>query len=182
MKGTWRRSALLLLLLGAVPLFAVDVELPVAGRGVLAFDLADGWREESRDLPENLPPTVTWERSGSVRGAFLLTAIWSPSGEASFGGEEFARGVVLRTRDKLLPSASESELLLSPIQGAQGNGFFFAATDRNYKPGPGQYRVVTSGALAAGDLLLVFTVLSDGKNDPAVQEALAAVSRASLKK
>jgi hypothetical protein len=82
----------------------------------------------------------------------------------------------------MLASAVEAELPLVAIKGAQGAGSYLAATDKNYKAGAGQYLVATTGALGANGLLLVFTVLSDGKNDLAVKEALAAVGQASLAK
>ena len=183
MRQSSCRLALGLLLLSATAsLFALKIELPVSGHGVLRCEFPDGWKEEGRNVPEGLPATVTCERSGPFRGAFLLTVMWSPDNDPNFGSEENARGVIRHMRDKLLASAVETELPLVAIQGTQGSGFYFAATDKNYKAGAGQYPVATSGALGADGLLLVFTVLSDGGNDPAVKEALAAVCQASLAK
>jgi hypothetical protein len=179
MRQTSRRFALLLLCATA-PLFALKIDLPVAGHGVLRFGLPDGWKEESRNVPEGLPPTVTCERSGPVRGELLLTVVWSPDGDPRFGSEENARGAVRLARDRMLASAVEADLPLVAIKGAQGAGSYLAATDKNYKAGAGQYLVATTGALGANGLLLVFTVLSAGKNDLAVKEALTAVRQASL--
>ncbi len=64
----------------------------------------------------------------------------------------------------------EQELPLTDLKGAQVEGCYYAATDR--APKQGEYRRLYQGAVAARDVIVMFTVLF---NDGAEREAQAAL-------
>lgn len=165
----------------AQPAFADD--LPIPGRGTLTFNLPSAWREVRRITPKDLPPTIEFERGGSPRGSFQMTVLWSPKNDPSFTSSEKIREICLAGQAALKGGTVEQELPLHPLKGAQGAGFFYEATDRSYKapagnPPPGEFPVLTHGELGVGQLIMGFTIMSDAKGDPAVNEAMASVQKA----
>ena len=57
------------------------------------------------------------------------------------------------------------------LQGASGVGFYFVATDRAAEPE--DFRCMSQGALAVGDLTVRFTILTNEGQDTVVELALA---------
>lgn len=176
-------------LLGAALLLLGDpqgtvVPMLVPGHGLFSLQLPARWKEVSRSMPAQVPPSVAFERSGAPRGSLELTVIWDPKGEPGFSGEASLRRLALRAQEAVRANAVERELPLVAMQGLQGRGFRFTATDRTYvaagKPTPGEYPILTHGMLAVGNAVVSFTLLSDAKDDAAVKEALAAMHSAAL--
>jgi hypothetical protein len=177
------RAAALLVAL-AQPVLAHD--LPIPGRGVFTFTLPAEWKEVRRISPKDLPPTIEFERSGSLRGSLQMTVLWSPKNAPDFTSPEKVREICLASQVALKGGTVEQELPLQPLKGAEGSGFFYEATDKTYhapagsRP-PGEFPVLTHGELGVGQLIVGFTIMSDAKDDPAVREALASIQKASLR-
>lgn len=170
-----------LLLLGCTAtLGAMQSILPVPGHGVLRLDLPAPWKETRRAIPEDLPPTIEFNRSLPPEGSLQVTAMWSPKADPTFSQEPGVRALVLLSRTRILEGAVEKDLPLLPITGAQGRGFHFSATDRDFKAGPGSYPILTEGGLGAGQVVLIFTILGHAKEDVVVREALAALAKATV--
>jgi hypothetical protein len=161
-------------------LFAAETNLPIPRHGTLSIELPTGWDEERRATTDNLPPTLEFKCLPPLRGSLQLTVMWSPKDDPSFGDEQSAKNMTLLAQKQIQPLAVETDLSLIRMKGAQGSGFYFSATDREFKPGPGQYPVVTSGVLGSGKILLIFTILSNAKDDQVVQMALSSISKASI--
>ena len=170
-----------LLLVGSTAaLGAMHSGLPVPGHGVLRIELPSEWKEASRATPEDLPPTIEFYRSGPAGGSLQVTAMWSPKSDPAFGLEKGVRELALLARARVVEGAVEKELPLLPFTGAQGPGFHFTASDRDFKPAPGQYPILTEGSLGAGQVVLIFTILGNAKDDVVAREALAALARATV--
>ncbi|MBI3130930.1 MAG: hypothetical protein HYZ13_06195 [Acidobacteria bacterium] len=106
--------------------------------------------------------------------------MWSPKPDPAFGLEKGVRDLVLLSRARVLEGAVEKELPLLPFTGAKGPGFHFSATDRDFKPAPGQFPILTEGSLGAGQVVLIFTILGNAKDDVVAREALAALALATV--
>ncbi len=159
-------------------------ELYVPGRGTLTIPLPAVWQETHRGLSGECSVEMVFERPGPVRGSLQVTVAWSPQGDPAFSTPESVRRSCLSGRKALEGQTVEKELPLQPLGGPQAAGFYYEATDRSYRkpagaPEPGQYPVITGGILGLGRQLLIFTIMSDAKADPAAKEALEAVRLAS---
>ncbi|HEX7151545.1 MAG TPA: hypothetical protein VF618_08670 [Thermoanaerobaculia bacterium] len=148
----------------------------VPGHGALKLSVPAGWTDGVRGQ-EGLPPTIRisyGEGDGDV--LVMITPFWSPKGDAQFNSTENIRTAVERSREAVLPSAVEKELVLRPIRTASGEGHFFWATDR--APKAGEYEYVASGAVPAGKLLVTFTILSHAEPPAGIDKALAILKSA----
>jgi hypothetical protein len=169
------------LVLAAAPVALTPADqFPIADKGILRFALPQTWKEVRRKTPANLPPTFSFARSGRVRAALELTVVWSAAGDPQFNSTENLRKLALMGQAALKGGTVEDELPLKPLKGTAGQGFVYAATDKNSKGGPDDFPVLTHGELPAGDLVLSFTAFSESKDDVAVQEALGALQKATL--
>ena len=171
------------LVLFSTAAFTFGADLPVPNRGILRLELPGAWKEEKRTTPEGLPPTIEMLRSANPRGSLQVTVMWSPKDDPEFAREKNLRELALAGQKVILPTIVEQELPLQPIQGAKGIGFYYSATDKNYKPtngalDPNDMPILTHGELGAGSFVLSFTILSDAKDDVAVNEALVAMRNA----
>ncbi len=165
---------------------AISSELPVLDRGTFILTLPPEWKEVHREAPKDLPPTIAFERSGSPRGSLQVTVMWSPKDESDFASPEKVRGFCIAGQSAIKEGSVEQDLILKPISGSQGVGFFYDATDKDYKapqgnPLPGQFPIITHGELGIDRLMMSFTIMSDAKGDIAVNEALAALQKATIK-
>lgn len=172
--------------MGCVPLLLAQ-GLPVPDRGTIVLTLPPAWKETQRKTPTNLPPTFTFERAGSPRGSLLVTLSWSPDAEADFTAPERIRAFCVAGQRAFKDETVEQDFPLKPLTGTQGVGFFYDATDKNYKspqgnPVPGEFPVLTHGELGMGSLLVSFTVMTDAKGDASVLEALNAIQKATLQR
>ena len=150
----------------------------VGDKGSLEFALPPVWKEVERSMPALLPPTFSFRRSGPVRGTLQVTVFWSPSDDPAFASQENIRSMSLKGQAALIGGgAVEDQLPLHSLQGAQGQGFMYSAIDKSPAGGPDDFPVLTHGELGIGNMVASFTVLSDARDNVAVQEAVAAIRK-----
>lgn len=158
--------------------------LPVPGHGGLRLELPAQWKETARSTPKGLPPTITFERQGTPRGSLEITVLWTPKPDPTFAQEANIRALTLKGQAQVRDKALEKVLPLLTLQGAQGKGFYYVATDRAYKatvpPTAGEYPVLTHGEVGVEVCVVSFSLFSDEKDSTATQEGLAAVRGARL--
>ena len=161
-------------------------DLPIPPRGIYHLVPPPSWKEQNHQTPKDLPPSISLERVGALRGSLELTVIWHPKNDPAFTRPDNIRALVIAGQSAIRANAVEKEFPLQPIQGTAGQGFYYVATDRTYKlpasgiPVPGEYPVLTHGELGLGTVVVSFTIFSDGKDDVAVKEALAAIRGATF--
>ena len=99
--------------------------------------------------------------------------------EVRLGGavdEARLRDAIRDAAERVKPEAVESYLEVRQLNGANGVGYYFAATDRD--PGPGEFKFMNQGALQVGTLTLWFTILANDGEDTVAVEALAMLQAA----
>lgn len=160
--------------------------LPVPGHGEVHLVLPATWKEVRRELPVGRPPSMAVDRMGMARGSLELTVIWDPKGDPGFARPGNVRSLTLKGQVAVRGQSVEKDFPLLPILGTAGQGFYYVATDQTYKlpasgvPVAGEYPILTHGELGLGTVVVSFTIFSDGKDDAAVKEALAALRGAVL--
>jgi len=149
---------LLVLALAFAPgAFAASFEFP--GHGTLTLDVPASWHAQLEQPGDDLPPTIRLSDGDSL---LLVTALWSPDDDKGFNDERKLHDLMEENGTQLLPSARESELTLSRVEGAACQGYYYFLTDKD--PGPGEYEYLSRGGIGTGDLLLVVTYLSHAKD------------------
>jgi hypothetical protein len=140
-------------------------ELP--DHGGLSLAVPDGWASDSQ-TPGRWPQTITFTPQTGVQFKILVTVAQQHDGSLRPDVERAAQGAA--------PQSVEGVLPLHEINGTDGVGFYFSATDR--APKPGEYKYLTQGALRVGDISLLFTVLTNDGQEAVVQRALDMLRKA----
>jgi hypothetical protein len=139
----------------------------VPGQGTLRLTLPAGWTDRERE-------PMTYEiRDAKNQLLLLITPLWSPKNDPHVNSAEEIREGITHAADEIQPTAVEKQLVVREIATSSGKGYYFTATDR--APKPGEYEYLANGAVAAGRLLVSFTVLSHSRD---VERALAVVRSA----
>jgi len=170
--------------LGAAPTFAATdpghdtrrYTLPNAGG--LELSVPASWRQELL-RPRDGVITVWFKPASGDDFSLLVTLVTDTNCLSCLFGFDTVRNVrelIEQTGDALLPAAVEKSVPLVPFENTTDRGYYFSLTDRI--PSPAVYERVTHGAIAMGESLLSFTLLTHAKDDALVREALDLVRTA----
>jgi hypothetical protein len=150
---------------------AADMRVSLPERPALIIPLPVGWRGQVRRATPNLPPTVMLSSITEKNFEVMVTPIWPPSTDAKPLTPDFLRAMVAAGAQKAKAQAVEKDLPVRDLSGQGLSGAYFSATDR--APKPGEYRNLTQGMVAVGELHVGFTILSNGDagavTGPAIQ-------------
>jgi len=105
----------------------------------------------------------------------LVTPVWRTWPAAPADSADIKGRVEMRA-DQVKPKAVEKELVIQEIRGASGVGYYFSATDR--APKPGEFKYMLQGMIRVGELLVMFTVLTQDGGDPIRRQSIAALQSA----
>jgi len=148
------------------PAAGVRLAIDVGDHGEVAFLVPNGWKATSGEPDPPLPGSIRFEPPA---GHFLVTVtpLWGPGEATEPLDSEVARLLVEAARDRALAGALEAELPVRELDGPGLPGWYYAVTDRDLveskrPPGPDEYRCLMQGAVVAGQVVLVFSLLDDG--------------------
>jgi len=171
--------SLAILLFGVGPSVAQDAglrrfELP--NRDTLELVLPAGWAEHLEQPAGGGPPTIEITVvEGGPRQVFV-TPEWPDPLAKEVRELPSLRDAVRDIAERIQPQSVEAYLEVRQLDGANGTGFYFAATDNS--PGPEEFRFMNQGALQVGELTLWFTILTNAGQDTVAVEALAMLQTA----
>ncbi len=149
---------------------------PIPGHGELELTVSNGWKSEIHRSQEFMPPTLIFSPKKGNDFQLLITVLWDAAGKQDFRSPDKLKAFVMKDGQKLLPKAIEKELTVQQMRGIHSIGYFYTLTDK--APNPGEFRYMTRGGLAVGNLLLNFTVLYRKENSPFFAEALSVLREA----
>lgn len=178
MRKIGAASFLLICLWSALPAAAADRTVRyyvLPDHGELALSVPDAWVDNLHQPPDRLPPTITFKEMSGASFEVLVTPIWAAPGHAMPTQEE-AKRIVQGGADKAAEQAIEKNIPIRNLVGAAGRGFYFQATDK--APAPGEYKIMTQGAIVLADLIVTFTALTNDGQGEIVAAALAMVASA----
>jgi len=151
-------------------------EFRLPQRGALQFNVPRSWKEEIRQPPQDLPPTIVFHPSSGNGFQVLITPMWAVStGMVMPDGEEIRRSVTQAAEDAKA-QAVERNIPIVEIRGDFGIGYYFSATDRS--PKPGEFKYLTQGLVRIGELAAAFTILTNDGADEVVPDTLLMLRRA----
>jgi hypothetical protein len=149
---------------------------PIPDHGVLELNVPTSWKGEVHKPQENMPPTIIFKPAVGKDFEVLITVLWDTAGEQDFNNPAKVRTLVENDGQKILPKSVENRLVVQQIRGINNIGYFFSLTDK--APNPGEFRYITRGGIAVGNLLLNVTILYRVKDSPLVKDALSMLREA----
>jgi hypothetical protein len=151
--------------------FAADMRVALPDRPALVIPLPVGWRGQVKRAVPDLPPTILLSSITEKNFTVMVTPIWPLNADAKPLTPEFLRAMVAAAAQKAKPQAVEADLPVRDLSGQGLFGAYYSATDK--APKSGEYRNLTQGMVAIGELHVGFTILSNGDaaavNGPAIQ-------------
>jgi hypothetical protein len=144
---------------------------PLPEHGVFRMTVPQGWRDELRQPPKALPPTIVFRPASGPPFEVLVTPIWRARADAPLPtkGElqQRVEGAIEGVRSQVV----EKNIRLVEFQGASGAGVYFSVTDR--APKRDEYKYMTQGMLGVRELTVTFTILTNDGQEAVVRDALA---------
>ncbi|MEW6330662.1 MAG: hypothetical protein AB1560_04290 [Pseudomonadota bacterium] len=169
----------LLLCFFANTTFAQDTDTrkyPLPDHGSIQLKVPVPWADDLRQPPDRLPPTIAFKPKSGNRFEILITPIWSASKGASLPNSEKIKELVQQASEQAKLQSVEKNLYLRELKGASGNGYYFSATDR--APEPEGYKYMTQGTIRVGDLMVMFTLLTNDGQEKVINDALSMLKSA----
>lgn len=145
------------------------------GHGSLELEVPAAW-QDIVERTQGLPPTIKVSAKEGPDFQVLLTPIWAASPDKPLPTKEQLKAGVQRMADHVAKQAVEPVVEVKELKGRQGSGYYFSATDR--RPRRNEYKYMTQGILALGDVHMSFTILTNDGQEKVARDALEMVSRA----
>ncbi len=170
----------------AVPALAQDARpsserrYSLADGSVLVLSVPAGWNDEVRRGDARTLLTVAL-RPGSGPGFAVLVSPIRLAKQAAAAPvlEEIRRGVQ-SAADGARAQAVEKSIVAVELKGPAARGYYFSATDR--APKPGEFKYLTQGTLALGEIRVAFTILTNDGQRAVSDAALEMLRTARLAK
>ncbi len=141
--------------------------------GFFRVEIPSSWKDELQQPPGRPPMIVLSPAAGEIF-QILITPIWGAKKEVLKDGA--IRELVQRSVERVKAQSVEKTLQLVELRGASSKGYYFFSTDK--APKPEEYRYMTQGALVVGDLIVSFTILTNGNHEEVAKEALTLLREA----
>ena len=132
---------------------------PVPGHGELVLKVPENWEVTYLSLAEDKPPVITFYQTDSQKREIFqlnLSIFWDDGFKRKITNPDNIKALVTNVGESILESSAESELVLNPISGVAGQGYYFKLSDKAAKTD--EYKYLTQGALGVGEVLLVFSL------------------------
>ena len=168
-------------------LFFVSIAVATAGEvGIRRYQLPDHgsiqlnvptlWKDEIRQPPNRLPPTITFKQKAGASFQVLVTPIWAAKKDMSPSSAESLRQQVQQAAEHAQSQSVEKTIRIKEMNGQSGPGYYFSVTDR--APGPGEYKYMTQGMVRVSNLVVTFTILTNDDQGNIVTNAIATLKSA----
>lgn len=168
-------------------LFCAPIAVATAGEtGIRRYELPDhgsiqlnvptSWKDEIRQPPNRLPPTITFKQKAGAPFQVLITPIWPAKKDMPLTEEEGIRQLVLQAAELAQSQSVEETIELKKLDGSSGPGYYFSVTDR--APRPGEYKYMTQGIVRVSNLVVTFTILTNDGQENIVADAIAMLKSA----
>lgn len=178
-RSVTRLSLLLVAALAAALAFADDVPLrryELPNRDTLELVLPAGWSDEFDQPPGGGPPTIAIAVVEGGPAQVFVTPKWAEPTDKDVRELPLLRDAVHELAERIRHEAVESYIEIRPLEGANGAGYYFSATER--EPKADGFKFMNQGALQAGGLTLWFVILTNDGQDTVAVQALAMLQSA----
>lgn len=145
-------------------------EFQLPKRGVLQLAVPRSWKDQVRQPPHELPPTISLSPSHGNGFQVLITPLWAIHAGVVMPEREEIRRIIAKAAEGAKSQAVEKNIPVQEIQSESVGGYCFSATDRS--PKPGEFKYMTQGMLRVGELAATFTILYNDGAETVVPDAL----------
>lgn len=142
----------------------------------LELRLPAGWADKVDQPPGGGPPTIELGPAEGPPFQVLVTPEWPDASASEIRELPMLRDAIRDAAERLKPQSVESFLEVRQLNGVNGIGYYFAATDRD--PKADEFKYMSQGVLQVGDLTVWFTVLTNDGQDTVAVEALSILQTA----
>jgi hypothetical protein len=149
-------------------------ELP--NRDTLELSLPAGWTDHVEQPDGDGPPTIEIAITEGGPAQVFVTPKWTEPTDKEVRELPLLRDAVRDLAERMRPQAAEPYLEVRQLNGANGVGYYFSATDR--EPKADDFKFMSQGALQVGSLTLWFIVLTNEGQDTVAVQALAMLQAA----
>ena len=149
-------------------------ELP--NRDTLELRLPAGWADHLEEPAGGGPPTLEIAVSEGGPSQVFVTPEWPDPTAKDIREPSMLRDAVRDLAAKIKPQAVERYIEVRQLNGANGIGYYFTATDRD--PAADEFKFMNQGALQVGNLTLWFTILANEGEDTVAVQALSMLQAA----
>ena len=156
----------------AAPSDSPTFTVQVPGADKLLVTVPAGWKHTTDRPPAGIPPTVDITSPG---GALLkITFMQDPKGQ--FTKSDELDKLVTKANQQYVANSIEKRVVLQRLASSGGPGVYSVFTDPKLanaaKPPPGDFRFVSAGARSFGRQVLIFSLLSNNKDNDEYRQAL----------
>jgi hypothetical protein len=146
---------------------------PLPDHGSIQFQVPSSWEDRLAQPPGRLPPTIEFSQKVGSAFSMLVTPMWPAKGNIKLPDGDNLRKSVQEGADRIASGAVEKMINLIELNGPSAYGYYFSVTDR--APKPGEYKYLTQGHVRVGDLMVIFTILTNDGQDKIISDGLALI-------
>jgi hypothetical protein len=147
---------------------------PLGNYGSFRVDIPWSWKDELQQASNRTSPTICLSPKAGPPFQIFITPIWGAKRELL--EDEAIKALVEKSAERVKPQAVEKTLRLVGLQGTSSKGYYFFTTDK--APKPGEYKYMTQGVVAVGELIVTFTILTNTNHEEVAKEALTLLREA----
>ena len=148
----------------------IEKRYVIPSHGTLKMNVPDTWNDKLQQPANDLPPTIIFEPKLGNLFKILVTVSWNLQKQEGFNSSKSVKNLTEQVGKETLPQAVETELALQELKSVSFTGYYFVLTDK--APKAGEFKYMSQGGLGVGDLLLMFTILTNEKNSQVFFDAL----------
>jgi len=134
-------------------------EYDVFAHGRVVMQVPGDWQTEYVTYNDLTPPTLHVTDENDPTFDMSVTVYWHDGLDRTLVSAEALRTLVERVGHETLALSLQKHLKVEAIKGLRQPGFLFNLSDSQAREG--EYHFVTQGAMAVGNLVLAFTLLTE---------------------
>lgn len=141
--------------------------------GAVAMTVPPTWIDRVRQPPDRLPPTIVFAPEMGNTFQIMVTPLWPGKKDAPVPSDRDIRSRVERSVDDVRSQAVEASIPVRELKREGVRGYYFSVTDKASKAG--EFKFMTQGTVVAGELVILFTVLSNDTTGKIANDAVVMI-------
>ncbi len=147
----------------------------IPGHGELTLAIPDGWTGEWGTITDQTRPSLSLRPKHGDPFEVTITTLWSNGPGVGPFDDAALRTTVASWAKDFEGQSVERDLPTKELDGDNGNGFYFTATDRSlatsgHPSGPGDFKYLTMGLMRTGQVALAFTVMTNDGHEGVLKD------------